>query len=61
MDDDVYFAEVKSFTHHNINQVIVSKRFLTPEERVLIIDDFLAEGCALEGLISIIDQAHYNL
>ncbi len=58
MDDDVYFAEVKSFTHHNTNQVIVSKKFLSPEDRILIIDDFLAEGCALEGLISIIDQAH---
>ena len=50
-------AEVESFTHKNKNQVIVSKRFLGPEDHVLIIDDFLANGCALQGLISIVAQA----
>ena len=54
---DVYTAEVESFTHKNKNQVIVSKNFLTEEDRVLIIDDFLANGCALQGLIQIVQAA----
>ena len=54
---DVYVAEVESFTHKNVSQVIVSKDFLGPKDRVLIIDDFLANGCALQGLISIVQQA----
>ncbi len=54
---DVYVAEVESFTHKNTNQVIVSKRFLNENDRVLIIDDFLANGCALQGLISIAESA----
>ncbi|MBR5306759.1 MAG: xanthine phosphoribosyltransferase [Oscillospiraceae bacterium] len=54
---DVYTAEVESFTHKNKNQVVVSKRFLSPDDRVLIIDDFLANGCALQGLIQIIQSA----
>ena len=57
IDGDMYVAEVESFTHKNKNQVIVSKRFLKEGEHVLIIDDFLANGCALQGLISICDQA----
>ena len=57
IDGDVYVAEVESFTHKNKNQVIVSKRFLGPEDHVRIIDDFLANGCALQGLISIVAQA----
>ncbi len=54
---EMYIAEVDSFTHKNRNQVIVSKRFLTSEDHVLIIDDFLANGCALQGLISISNSA----
>lgn len=54
---DTYVAEVESFTHKNRNTVVVSKQFLSAEDRVLIIDDFLANGCALQGLISIVDQA----
>ena len=54
---DTYVAEVESFTHKNKNNVIVSKQFLSAEDHVLIIDDFLANGCALQGLISIVDQA----
>ena len=50
-------AEVESFTHKCKNQVIVSKKFLNEDDRVLIIDDFLANGCALQGLISIITEA----
>ena len=54
---DVFVAEVESFTHKNKNQVVVSKQFLHPEDHLLIIDDFLANGCALLGLISIADAA----
>ena len=54
---DTYVAEVESFTHKNRNTVVVSKQFLNENDHVLIIDDFLANGCALQGLISIVDQA----
>ena len=57
IDGDMYTAEVESFTHKNKNQVIVSKKFLTSDDKVLIIDDFLANGCALQGLISISEAA----
>ena len=57
IDGDVYTAEVPSFTHKVTNQVIVSKKFLGPEDRVLIIDDFLANGYALQGLISLVEAA----
>ena len=53
----MYVAEVESFTHKCKNQVIVSKKFLSPDDHVLIIDDFLANGCALQGLISIVNNA----
>ena len=57
IDGDMYTAEVESFTHKNKNQVIVSKKFLSADDEVLIVDDFLANGCALQGLISITDSA----
>ena len=57
IDADTYVAQVESFTHKNTNQVIVSNKFLNSEDHVLIIDDFLANGCALKGLISIVEQA----
>ncbi|MBR5265376.1 MAG: xanthine phosphoribosyltransferase, partial [Clostridia bacterium] len=57
LDGEMYVAEVESFTHKNKNNVIVSKKFLTSDDRVLIIDDFLANGCALQGLISIVNDA----
>lgn len=57
IDGDMYIVEVESFTHKCKNQVIVSKKFLTKGEHVLIIDDFLANGCALQGLISMVSQA----
>ena len=57
IEGEMYVAEVESFTHKNINQVIVAKKFLGPDDKVLIIDDFLANGCALQGLISIVQQA----
>ena len=57
IDGEMYVAEVESFTHKNKNQVIVSKKFLNENDRVLIIDDFLANGCALQGLIQIVQAA----
>lgn len=57
LDGEMYTAEVESFTHKNINHVIVSKKFLNEDDHVLIIDDFLANGCALQGLIQIVKQA----
>ena len=57
IDGDMYIAEVESFTHKNRNNVIVSKKFLGKEDHLLIIDDFLANGCALQGLISIAEEA----
>ena len=57
IDSEMYVAEVESFTHKNKNQVIVSKKFLGADDHVLIIDDFLANGCALQGLIQITKAA----
>ena len=57
IDGDMYTAEVESFTHKNKNQVIVSKKLLKEEDHILIIDDFLANGCALQGLISIAESS----
>lgn len=61
IEGEMYMAEVESFTHKNKNQVIVSKKFLTAEDHVLIIDDFLANGAALEGLIHLVEQAGARL
>ena len=57
LEGEMYTAEVESFTHKNKNQVIVSKKFLSEEDHVLIVDDFLANGCALQGLIQIVQSA----
>lgn len=57
LDGEMYMADVASFTHKNTNHVIVSKKFLDSSDHVLLIDDFLANGCALQGLISICDEA----
>lgn len=57
MDKDVYFTQIYSYTHSKMNDVVVSKRFLGPDDKVLIIDDFLANGAAIEGLIDIVRQA----
>lgn len=61
LDGDMYNASVESFTHKNTNQVIVSKKFLNSNDKVLIIDDFLANGCALQGLIQIIKEANASV
>lgn len=57
IDGEVYTTKIQSFTHKRVYDVIVSKKFLSPEDHVLIIDDFLANGCALEGLIEIVQKA----
>ncbi len=57
IDGDVYSTKIESFTHKKTYDVIVSKKFISPEDRVLIIDDFLANGCALAGLIDIVRSA----
>lgn len=57
IDGEMYVAEVESFTHKCKNQIIVSKKFIGPKDHILIIDDFLANGCALQGLISIVTSA----
>ena len=57
LDGESYVAEVESFTHKKTNHVIVSKKYLNEEDHVLIVDDFLANGCALRGLIQIVEQA----
>lgn len=54
---DCYVTPVKSFTHGVTNNVLVTKEFISPEDRILIVDDFLAHGSALTGLISIVEQA----
>lgn len=57
MDADVYATEVKSFTHNKVNHVVVSKKYLNEGEHILIMDDFLANGCAVEGLMDLVAQA----
>ena len=61
MDSDVYSTKIVSFTKGKEFDVIVSKRFLGPEDRVLILDDFLANGCALEGLMDLVRQSGATL
>ena len=58
LDGEMFMAEVESFTHKNKNNIIVSKKFIREGEHVLIIDDFLANGCALQGLINIVESAN---
>ena len=57
IDGEVYSTKIESFTHKRVYDVIVSKKFLHPEDHILIIDDFLANGCALEGLIDMVNKA----
>ena len=57
LDGEMYSTRIQSFTHKRTYDVIVSKKFLGPDDHVLIIDDFLANGCALNGLIELVDEA----
>lgn len=54
---DCYLTPVKSFTHGDTNNVVVTKEYLSADDRILIVDDFLAHGSALNGLINIVGQA----
>jgi xanthine phosphoribosyltransferase len=57
MDGEAYVAEFLSFNHKNIKTVVVSRKYLNKEDRVLVIDDIMANGCAMQGLISIVEDA----
>ena len=57
IDGEVYATKIQSFTHKRVYDVIVSRKFLGPEDHVLILDDFLANGCALEGLLELVEAA----
>lgn len=57
LSGEVYATKVESFTHKRVYDVVVSKKFIGPEDHVLIIDDFLANGCALQGLIELVQEA----
>lgn len=57
LDGEMYCTKIESFTHKKVYDVIISKKFLSPEDHVLLIDDFLANGCALQGLIQIVQSA----
>lgn len=57
LDDNNFSTKIQSFTHSKIYDVIVSKKFLSPEDNILIIDDFLANGCALLGLTDLVESA----
>lgn len=61
LDGEMYSTKIRSFTHQKVYDVILSKKFLHPEDHVLIIDDFLANGCALRGLIEIVKEAGATL
>ncbi len=57
IDGDVYSTRIESFTHKRVYDVMVSKKYLRPEDHILILDDFLANGCAVNGLIELIESA----
>ena len=61
LDGSMYTTKIESFTHKRVYDVIVSKKFLNPEDHILIIDDFLANGCAVNGLIDIIESSGATL
>ena len=61
LDGEMYTTKVESFTHKKVYDVIISKKFLGPEDHVLLIDDFLANGCALMGLIDIVNKSGATL
>lgn len=57
LDDNNFSTKIQSFTHGKVYDVIVSKKFLSPEDHILVIDDFLANGCALLGLTELVESA----
>lgn len=61
LDGDSYTTKIQSYTHKKIYDVIVSKKYIKPEDHILVIDDFLANGCALLGLIELVQSAGATL
>lgn len=61
LDGDSYTTKIESFTHKRVYDVIVSKKYLTKDDHILVIDDFLANGCALMGLIDLVESAGASL
>ncbi|MCR5686849.1 MAG: xanthine phosphoribosyltransferase [Lachnospiraceae bacterium] len=61
LDGSVYQTKIESFTHKRVYDVIVSKKYLSPDDRILVVDDFLANGCAADGLIDIINESGAKL
>ncbi len=57
LDGEMYCTKIQSFTHQRVYDVIVSKKFLSPDDHILVIDDFLANGCAVDGLVDLIRSA----
>lgn len=57
LDGDAYVAQVESFLHNDVEQVIVARKFLSEDDNVLIVDDILANGCSMQGLIAIVESA----
>ena len=61
LDGSVYSTKIESFTHKRVYDVIVSKKYLTPDDKILVVDDFLANGCAADGLIDLIKESGATL
>lgn len=61
LDGESFTTKIESFTHKKVYDVIVSKKYISPEDRILVIDDFLANGCALLGLIELVKSAGASL
>lgn len=61
LDGTVLLTQIESFTHKRKYDVIVASRFLKPGENILVIDDFMANGCAARGLVELVEEAHANL
>ena len=61
LDGSVYSTKIESFTHKRVYDVIVSKKYISPEDKILVLDDFLANGCAVDGLINLINESGASL
>ena len=57
LSGDMYVAQVESFLHNDVEHVIVARKFLSEDDNILIVDDIMANGCALQGLIAIVESA----
>ncbi len=61
LEGEVYSTKIQSFTHNKVYDVIVSKKYLNADDHILIVDDFLANGCALNGLVELVNGAGATL